>query len=149
MKLDLLPEDCIVQILSFTSPHDASQLCLVSTMIRDAALSDLLWEKFLPSDYWEIIERLVLPIAFSSKKELFLKLFKPLLIDGGSKVRAQCDLLYFYSWCQLTWTMRWFIFFKRIIFLGMKKKVLIFYLKIFFNFLIFSWSRYFLWKTKL
>lgn len=85
MKLDLLPEDCIVQILSFTSPHDACQLSLISTMIRDAALSDLLWDKFLPSDYREIIERLVLPIAFASKKELFLKLFKPLLIDGGSK----------------------------------------------------------------
>ncbi|KAK4739326.1 hypothetical protein R3W88_003023 [Solanum pinnatisectum] len=85
MKLDLLPEDCIVQILSFTSPHDASQLSLVSTMVRDAALSDLLWEKFLPSDYREISERLVLPIVFTSKKELFLKLFKPLLIDGGSK----------------------------------------------------------------
>uniref|UniRef100_M1D7H4 F-box family protein n=1 Tax=Solanum tuberosum TaxID=4113 RepID=M1D7H4_SOLTU len=51
MKLDLLPEDCIVQILSFMSPRDASQLSLVSTMIRDAALSDLLWEKFLPFDY--------------------------------------------------------------------------------------------------
>lgn len=88
MKLDLLPEDCIVQILLFTSPHDASQLSLVSTMVRDAALSDLLWEKFLPFDYREIIERFVLPIAFSSKKDLFLKLFKPLLIDGGSKVCA-------------------------------------------------------------
>lgn len=85
MKLDLLPEDCIVQILLFTSPHDASQLSLVSTMVHDAALSDLLWEKFLPFDYREIIERFVLPIAFSSKKDLFLKLFKPLLIDGGSK----------------------------------------------------------------
>ncbi|MCD9560218.1 hypothetical protein HAX54_018717 [Datura stramonium] len=87
MKLDLLPEDCIVQILSFTSPRDACQLSLVSTMVRDAAASDLLWEKFLPSDYREIISRsLQLAIAnFASKKELFLKLFTPLLIDGGSK----------------------------------------------------------------
>ncbi|PHT62480.1 hypothetical protein T459_33697 [Capsicum annuum] len=85
MKLYLLPEDCMVQILSFTSPHDACQLSLISTMVRDAAVSDLLWEKFLPSDYREIIERLVLPIVFASKKELFLKFFSPLLIDGGSK----------------------------------------------------------------
>lgn len=102
MKLDLLPEDCIVQILSFTSPHDACRLSLVSTMVRDAALSNLLWEKFLPSDYLEIIARLVLPIVFASKKELFIQLFKPLLIDGGSKVRAQaCDLFFSYSWCKL------------------------------------------------
>lgn len=86
MKLDLLPEDCIVQVLSFTSPHDACHASLVSTMVRDAAISDLLWEKFLPSDYRQIISRLVLPINFASKKELFLKLFSPLLIDGGRKV---------------------------------------------------------------
>ncbi|CAN4111036.1 unnamed protein product [Withania somnifera] len=85
MKLDLLPEDCIVEILRFTSPHDACQLSLVSTMVRDAAVSDLLWEKFLPPDYRETISRLVSPIAFASKKELFLKLVIPLPIDGGSK----------------------------------------------------------------
>ncbi|XP_009761303.1 F-box protein PP2-B15-like [Nicotiana tabacum] len=101
MKLDLLPEDCIVQVLSFTSPHDACHASLVSTMVRDAAISDLLWEKFLPSDYRQIISRLVLPINFASKKELFLKLFNPLLIDGGRKTfsidRISCKKCYILS----------------------------------------------------
>ncbi|CAH9073861.1 unnamed protein product [Cuscuta epithymum] len=83
--LEQLPEDCIVQILSGVPPRLASRLSLVSTALRTAAESEQLWETFLPSDYPEILSRLVFPIRFMSKKELFVKLFSPLLIDGGHK----------------------------------------------------------------
>lgn len=86
MNLELLPEECIVHILSCTSPRDACQLSVASTMIRDAAESDVLWEKFLPSDYRDILSRSVFPLEFTAKKDLFLKISQPLLIDGGNKV---------------------------------------------------------------
>ncbi|KAF5952119.1 hypothetical protein HYC85_010063 [Camellia sinensis] len=83
MKLDDLPEDCITRILSRTSPQDACNSSLVSTVVNSAASSDLLWEGFLPSDYREILSRLVSPVVFRSKKELFHRLCSQLLIDGG------------------------------------------------------------------
>ncbi|KAM7481712.1 hypothetical protein LguiB_006295 [Lonicera macranthoides] len=86
MKFDLLPQDCVSYILSCTSPRDACRSSTVSSEVRDAADSNLMWEKFLPSDYPEIISRLVSPVEFKSKKELFLKLSTPLLIDGGKKI---------------------------------------------------------------
>lgn len=85
MKLDLLPDDCIAHVLSCTTPQDVCQSSIVSSAVRRAAESDNLWEKFLPSDYREIISRLMFPVSFTSKKELFVKLSSPLLIDGGSK----------------------------------------------------------------
>ncbi|PSS03046.1 F-box protein like [Actinidia chinensis var. chinensis] len=85
MKLDHLPQDCITSILSFTSPRDALNSSLVSSVVRAAVESDLLWESFLPSDYQEILLRSVFPVLFRSKKELFLRLCRPLLIDGGEK----------------------------------------------------------------
>ncbi|KAK2966390.1 hypothetical protein RJ640_013700 [Escallonia rubra] len=85
MKLDLLPEDCIAHVLSCTSPRDACGSSLVSSAVRSAAGSNVVWEKFLPSDYHEIMSRLVFPVAFTTKKDLFTKLSTPLLIDGGKK----------------------------------------------------------------
>ncbi|KAL3516006.1 hypothetical protein ACH5RR_022908 [Cinchona calisaya] len=85
MSLELLPKECIVEVLSFTSPREACQLSLISTMFRDAAESEVLWEKFLPSDYRDVLSRLLFPLEFISKKDLFLRLCHPLLIDGGNK----------------------------------------------------------------
>ncbi|KAK1581228.1 hypothetical protein Q3G72_004144 [Acer saccharum] len=85
MSLDFLPEDCFAHILSFTSPSDACRLSLVSSMARSAADSDNVWEKFLPSDYQEILSRLVWKVVYSSKKDLFFRLCYPHLIDGGRK----------------------------------------------------------------
>ncbi|GLT68681.1 hypothetical protein SLA2020_408900 [Shorea laevis] len=81
----MLPEDCLSEILSLTSPEDAFRSSLVSTSFRSATESDLVWERFLPSDYREIISRLINPLKFSSKKELFLSLCCPVLIDAGTK----------------------------------------------------------------
>ncbi|KAL6585498.1 hypothetical protein OROMI_002142 [Orobanche minor] len=85
-SVQVLPEECLSHILSFTCPRDACRSSAVSGIFREAADSDLTWDKFLPSDYREIISRSVSPLEFSTKKELFAKLSStPLLIDGGNK----------------------------------------------------------------
>ena len=81
-----LPEGCVSTILSLTSPPDASKSSLVSSIFRAAAESDVVWERFLPADYHDILSRLAEPLVVSSKKELFLRLCDPSLIDGGKKV---------------------------------------------------------------
>lgn len=92
---DLLPEGCIADAVSHTSPVDACRLALVASSFRSAAESDSVWERFLPSDYQELIARSVdcgdscrkIPPSFASKKELYLYLSdNPLIIDGGAKV---------------------------------------------------------------
>ncbi|VFR01735.1 unnamed protein product [Cuscuta campestris] len=85
--MELMPEDCMVEILSRVPPHLACRSSLVSTAFRSAVESELLWDAFLPSDYPEILLRSVSPPVrvFRSKKELFVKLLSPILIDGGHK----------------------------------------------------------------
>ncbi|KAL3820410.1 hypothetical protein ACJIZ3_006315 [Penstemon smallii] len=71
-------------ILSFTSPKEACRAAAVSPAFNSAANSDTMWERFLPSDYKNIIGRSVSPVTYSTKKELYFMLCKsPLLLDGG------------------------------------------------------------------
>ncbi|XP_010269615.1 PREDICTED: F-box protein PP2-B15-like [Nelumbo nucifera] len=86
MEFNLLPEDCVSHILSLTSPRDACRYCLVSTALRSAAQSNVVWENFLPSDFQEILWMSVSPVSFLSKKELYFSLCSPILVDGGRKV---------------------------------------------------------------
>lgn len=90
-----LPEGCVSKILLFTSPSEACKSSLVSPLFRAALESDAVWEKFLPDDYRNILSRLVHPMVFSSKKELFLGLCLPNLIDGGNKVGSITHFLVF------------------------------------------------------
>ncbi|KAI3934428.1 hypothetical protein MKW98_002935 [Papaver atlanticum] len=88
-NMERLPEGCISDILSLTTPADVCRSSLFSTLFKSAADSDVLWEKFLPDDYQDIISKALLPFpsaAAPSKKELYYRLSDvPLLIDGGSK----------------------------------------------------------------
>ncbi|KAJ4955796.1 hypothetical protein NE237_012579 [Protea cynaroides] len=84
----VLVKDCIVDILSRTSPRDACRLSVVSSIFRSAADSDSVWERFLPSDMQLILSSSVSPSLpnFSSKKQQFLYLCgNPLLIDNRAK----------------------------------------------------------------
>lgn len=85
-----LPEGCIANVLSLTSPRDASRLSVVATIFRSAAESDAVWDRFLPPDYSDIIYRSsdgAELVNVRSKKELYLYLCDhPLFIDGGTKV---------------------------------------------------------------
>ncbi|XP_019054130.1 PREDICTED: F-box protein PP2-B10-like isoform X2 [Nelumbo nucifera] len=86
VNFSVLPEGCISNIISLTSPRDACRLSAVSSVFRSAVDSDSVWERFLPSDYQEILSRSVSPIAFSSKKDLYFYLTDhPIIIDGGNK----------------------------------------------------------------
>ncbi|KAL7083963.1 hypothetical protein ACP275_14G195500 [Erythranthe tilingii] len=86
-----LPEDCIANALSLTSPKDACRLSAVASTFRSACESDTVWDRFLPSDYRDIISRAVdgpdsLLADIHSKKDLYIHLCDhPLLIDGGGK----------------------------------------------------------------
>ncbi|KAK1283719.1 Serine/threonine-protein kinase [Acorus calamus] len=61
---------------------DACRASLVSSIVRSASDS----KRFLPSDYMEVLSRAGKPVGFSSKKELYFRLCRPILIDGGTKV---------------------------------------------------------------
>ncbi|XP_027352778.1 F-box protein PP2-B15-like [Abrus precatorius] len=86
-NIESLPNDCVSAILSRTSPQEACRVSLVSTTLRSIADSDLVWKSFLPSDYEDIVSRAVNPftLKFSSYKQLFYALCRPLLLDGGNK----------------------------------------------------------------
>uniref|UniRef100_A0A5B7BLC7 Putative F-box protein PP2-B10-like n=1 Tax=Davidia involucrata TaxID=16924 RepID=A0A5B7BLC7_DAVIN len=83
--LAVLPEECVSVILSFTSPRDACRLSLTSSEFSSAALSESVWERFLPSDYEEIISRSVAPVVFTSMRDLFFRLCdSPILLRGSA-----------------------------------------------------------------
>nr|WOH22281.1 S-locus inhibitor protein [Solanum andreanum]WOH22319.1 S-locus inhibitor protein [Solanum brevicaule]WOH22386.1 S-locus inhibitor protein [Solanum hjertingii]WOH22398.1 S-locus inhibitor protein [Solanum hougasii]WOH22421.1 S-locus inhibitor protein [Solanum iopetalum]WOH22475.1 S-locus inhibitor protein [Solanum schenckii]WOH22482.1 S-locus inhibitor protein [Solanum stoloniferum]WOH22500.1 S-locus inhibitor protein [Solanum verrucosum] len=80
----LLPEGCVCDILSFTSPKDVVISSAISRGFNSAAESDFIWVKFLPDDYEDIISRYVSPRIYPSKKELYFSLCDfPVLMDGG------------------------------------------------------------------
>ncbi|MCL7048817.1 hypothetical protein MKW94_017515 [Papaver nudicaule] len=82
--INLLPENCIAHILSLTTPRDVCRSSIVSPIFRLAADSNVVWEKFLPLDYRDIISRLCSPVAsYSSMKELYFHLCNPVRIDDG------------------------------------------------------------------
>ncbi|CAL0311206.1 unnamed protein product [Lupinus luteus] len=84
--MELLPNDCLEHILSLTCPQDVCKFSLISSIMQSMADSDVVWEKFLPFNYQEIVSRLVESFSCSSKKELFVMLCKPQLIDDGTKM---------------------------------------------------------------
>ncbi|CAJ1976312.1 unnamed protein product [Sphenostylis stenocarpa] len=83
MEFEGLPEGCIANILSGTTPIDACRLSLVSKLFRSAADSDAVWESFLPSNYGSIISQFP---NYPSKKALYLALSDhPVIVDNGRK----------------------------------------------------------------
>ncbi|GLT68437.1 hypothetical protein SLA2020_406700 [Shorea laevis] len=89
----VLPEDCIATIISLTSPRDACRYSLASRFFGLAAGSDLVWKRFLPPDYQQIISESVSSGSSSSsslnnlsKKDLYFYLCKhPILIGNGNR----------------------------------------------------------------
>ncbi|KAH6770035.1 hypothetical protein C2S52_014838 [Perilla frutescens var. hirtella] len=79
-----LPEGCIANIISLTSPKDACRVAAVSLGFKSAADSDTVWERFLPPNFEEVVSRATSPLAFKTKKQLFFLLrSSTLLLDGG------------------------------------------------------------------
>ncbi|CAO2841380.1 unnamed protein product [Amaranthus hypochondriacus] len=70
-----LPEDCISYILTLSSPSDVLRSSAVSKQLLTVSESDSVWDKFLPSDCYDIISRSPAPfLDFKSKKDMFLHL---------------------------------------------------------------------------
>ncbi|KAI3846848.1 hypothetical protein MKW92_038416 [Papaver armeniacum] len=88
--LNSLPEGCISMIISLTSPVDACKSSVVSSKFRMASDSDVVWERFLPSDYKQILLRSVYSthgFEFLPKKELYFRLRRdPIMLDNGTKI---------------------------------------------------------------
>ncbi|CAH9080214.1 unnamed protein product [Cuscuta europaea] len=85
-----LPEECISEILSLTSPADVSAFSIISKRFKSASDSDTAWSKFVPSDIDEINSKSSTPLPFQlpppSKKHLFLSLSdNPIVLDAGKK----------------------------------------------------------------
>lgn len=87
----LLPEGCLSEILSFTSPVDTVRLSVSSRGFNSAAESDVVWEKFLPSDYQHIISKSNDLLGFSSKKELYFSLCDSPILTHGGKLSFSLD----------------------------------------------------------
>ncbi|KAL8166276.1 hypothetical protein V2J09_007775 [Rumex salicifolius] len=90
VNFDDIPEGCVTAIISFTTPTDAFRLALVSKDFLSASESDVVWERFLPSDCDLIVSRSdvgeALLAEFQNKKQLYRRLAtQPLLVDRSSK----------------------------------------------------------------
>ncbi|XP_019198828.1 PREDICTED: F-box protein PP2-B10-like [Ipomoea nil] len=85
----MLPENCIANALSMTTPKDACRLSLVASNFHSAAQFDAVWERFLPPDYRDLVSRATNAgdlLAFTSKKDLYFYLCDhPVIIDCGAK----------------------------------------------------------------
>ncbi|XP_019181490.1 PREDICTED: putative F-box protein PP2-B12 isoform X4 [Ipomoea nil] len=87
-----LPEGCISEILSLTSPEDTARLSATSKGFKAAAESDSVWNRFLPPDLTDIISRSASPVVYSNKKELYFTLCNsPILLDDGAKLSFSLD----------------------------------------------------------
>ncbi|XP_042969709.1 F-box protein PP2-B1-like [Carya illinoinensis] len=84
-----LPEECIADIISKTSPPDACKMSLVSRTFRSAAASNLVWEALLPPDHQQIISESVSSsssLNILSMKDLYFSLCdNPILINNGKR----------------------------------------------------------------
>ncbi|XP_021850589.2 putative F-box protein PP2-B12 isoform X2 [Spinacia oleracea] len=78
-----LPDGCLSHILSLTSPFYVLRSSLVCKFFHSIAKSDLVWEKFLPSDFHPIIQH---SSASPSKKHIVLHLCRSfILLEDGHK----------------------------------------------------------------
>ncbi|KAM0056378.1 putative phloem protein [Helianthus debilis subsp. tardiflorus] len=82
--LSVLPEGCLSEILSITSPRDVCSAAGITKAFKSVADSDRVWERFLPPDYREVIARAAAPVVFGSKKQLYRHLSESyILLDRG------------------------------------------------------------------
>ncbi|OAY67309.1 F-box protein PP2-B11 [Ananas comosus] len=85
VAMSALPEGCIAQAISLTTPRDACRSAAVSAVFRSAAASDCVWKRFLPSDLPSILSRAVDPVECPSKRDLYFRLCdRPILLDAGA-----------------------------------------------------------------
>lgn len=101
-KMDMsviLPEEYISDAILHTCARNACKFAVVSTVFKSAADSDAVWEKFLPSDYQEIISGSATPSMLTaqlSRKDPYLHLcHNPIIINNGTMVSYLSKLTYY------------------------------------------------------
>ncbi|GAU50095.1 hypothetical protein TSUD_28830 [Trifolium subterraneum] len=85
-----LPEDCIADILSRTTPVDTCRFSVISKTFRSAADSDVVWNRFLPSNsnlIDSIISRSPSLTNIPTKKALYLALSDRPVIMGHDSLK--------------------------------------------------------------
>lgn len=105
--LQALPEGCIANVLSLTTPRDACRLSSISRDFKSASESDAVWGKFLPPETDEILSHSESSAAIDAKsnKELYIALSdNPILIDGGKMVNYFYPLLIIQCFISFYWT---------------------------------------------
>lgn len=82
-----LPEVCIAMILAFLSPRDVAKLACVCRSFRAASTYDAVWERILPPRFKDILalDPAVDPAQFTSRREIFDRLCKPLIHAGHTQ----------------------------------------------------------------
>lgn len=97
MELQALPEGCIANILSHTTPVDACRLSLLCKPFCSAAESDTVWDRFIPTDFLSIVSTSQsvssLLTTSPSKKSLYLTLSDhPIVVESGTEVTTTLTL---------------------------------------------------------
>lgn len=83
-----LPENCVALIMTRLDPPEICRLARLNRVFHRASSADFIWESKLPSNYRAIAQKVFDEITLSKliKKDLYAKLCRPNLFDGGTKV---------------------------------------------------------------
>ncbi|GMN62512.1 hypothetical protein TIFTF001_031596 [Ficus carica] len=93
MEITQLPEECISHIISFTTPRDTCRSSLVSPLFRSASDSDVVWKKFLPSDYRDVVVyQSSTTLNSMTKKALYFHLCDNPIIIGDGKMGTRVEI---------------------------------------------------------
>lgn len=87
-RLSDLPENCVALIMMRLDPPEICRLARLSRVFRRASSADFIWESKLPSSYQAIARKVFDEITLRKlliKKDLYAKLSRPNLFDGGTK----------------------------------------------------------------
>ncbi|KAF3338400.1 putative F-box protein PP2-B12 [Carex littledalei] len=83
-EISRLPEDCLSHIISLTSLRDTCCCSAVSTSFLSAAIADVVWGNFLPTDIDNILSKIPNRPVFASKKDLYYHLSnRGVIVDDG------------------------------------------------------------------
>ncbi|KAH0884429.1 hypothetical protein HID58_060525 [Brassica napus] len=87
-RLSDLPDNCVALIMMRLDPPEICRLARLSRVFRRASSADFIWEPKLPPSYRAIARKVFDEITLRKllKKDLYAKLCRPNLFDGGTKV---------------------------------------------------------------
>lgn len=96
-RLSDLPENCVALIMMRLDPPEICRLARLSRVFRRASSADFVWESKLPPSYRAIARKVFDEITVRKliKKDLYAKLSRPNLFDGGTKVDTFLNHFFF------------------------------------------------------